>query len=441
MLSFTGKFFKAYWSGSYYFDIHPPLGKLNMYAVSRVFSSHPPNTNFTTIGEVFDPSLDAVFVPVRVFSALFGSTVPALTFLICREFGMSTAASLAPAVAQALDSLVIIESRLILMDAQLASFMAACLLCALRLWGAKKGTPRRLAYLILTAVFGALALSIKWTALATPALVALVSISGVPFPREGRLEIAEMALAGALAICLYASFFYIHFALLPNSGAGNNFMTNEFKKTLVGSPTYDPAAPKLPFLRKFLYLNRRMLSASANIKTRHHWESKWYQWIISKRGVLYHLKSFGFQRTAKVYLIANIVVVYAVLIAIVGFFIFLTVFYLPKLRSRSTRISSSVHGFAARGLFIFAGYMFNLLPYILVERCTFLYHYVPALFYGELAIANCINAMPLSLQKPISYTFMVVTAGAFYYWSPWIYARPLSSSQHSRMAIYGESWN
>lgn len=433
-----GKFVKAYWQKSYYFDIHPPLGKLILYSVSRIFSSQGPLSDFKYIGQPYEPN-DSVYIPMRISSACFGAVVPPVTFLIARELGLSFPASIVPAIAQLFDNLVITESRLILMDAQLLCFMSACLLCALRLWATPKRTRRRVMYLLAAAILGACALSVKWTALATPGLVAVVSLLGVPFPRDGTLEIGEMLVAGGLAVIVYTAFFYIHFALLPFSGAGDRFMRNEFQRTLIGSPMYDASAQRPSFLSNFFYLNARMLSASAHITTRHTWESKWYQWIISYRGVLYHVV-YGSSKQSKVFLIGNLAVIYPALLSVIASVAIIFVRYLPKLCSGKLSPYDKLHGFAARGMFLLAGYLLNLAPYIAVQRCTFLYHYVPALFYGELLLANVIHLMPNRYQRLVSILAVVLIALAFLWWSPWIYSTNLTPAQHNRRAIYGESW-
>jgi dolichyl-phosphate-mannose-protein mannosyltransferase len=410
-----------------------------LYAVARAYSPFPPDSAFAGIGEEYKGEHDGSYVAMRWSSAVFGASVPPQTFLIARELGLSLPAALVPAIAQVFDSLVIIESRLILMDAQLLCFMSACLLCALRLWAAPKRTPRRASYLLATSVFGSLALSVKWTSLATPALVAIVSLLGIPFPRQGSLDVEEMAVAGTVAAAVYASFFYIHFKLLPCTGAGDNFMTRQIRQTLIGSATYDASVAKPSFLSSFFFLNAKMLRTSANIKKRHTWESKWYQWIVSQRGVLYHVK-YGDGEAAKVYLTANIVVVYAVLSSIVAFVVVVLAVYLPKLRTRRLAPYDKLHAYVARGGFLFAGYFFNLLPYIAVNRCTFLYHYVPALFYGELALANSINALPRRVQRPLASVLVALIVLAFVIWSPWIYAINLQARTHTRLAVYGSQW-
>jgi dolichyl-phosphate-mannose-protein mannosyltransferase len=438
-----GKFLKAYWTGSYYFDIHPPLGKLILFLVSRIFSTHAPKSEFASIGADYAPD-DGVFAPIRWSSAVFGSCTPPITYIIARELGLSLPASLVPALALVFDNLVIVESRLILMDAQLLCFMAACLLCALRMWGAGKRTGRRRAYLVATAVFGALALSVKWTALATPGIVAVVSLVGWPFPAQGMLEPHEMLIAGTLAFTVYATFFFIHFRMLPNTGSGDKFMTNEFQRTLVGSPTYNASAPAQGFVRNFLYINARMLSASASIKTRHTWESKWYQWIITYRGVLYSLKSSNDkehgQLVSKVYLIANPAVAYAALVAVLGIVVVFVAVYLPKRRARRLSPYDRLHGYVQRGGILLAGYALNLIPYIAVERCTFLYHYVPALFYGELLLANSVNALAPRNQWPVAALLIFTFVAAYVRWSPWIYSVPLDLASHNRLALYGSHW-
>lgn len=438
-----GKFVKAYWTGEFYFDIHPPLGKLILYAVSRMASTTPMKSEFPSIGTPYRLPGDSAYIAMRWSSAVFGSCSPPLTFLVGQELGWSPLASLVPAFAIAFDHLNVVESRLILMDAQLLAFSVACLLCALRMWGSRRGTRRRLAYLLGTAVFGSLALSVKWTALATPAIIALLSISGSVFPSDGPLMIEEMGLAGFVAVSIYVLIFYIHLKMLPLSGRGDRFMLDSFQATLRGSENYDASASKPWFLFTFGYLNVRMLTASANIKARHKWESKWYQWIIAQRGVLYHSirkKIDGEHFTAKVYLIANPVIVFAVLIAICLTVLYSACFYIPRKHLGRIPPRSSIHSTMKRMTIFLAGYLLNLLPYIVVERCTFLYHYVPALFYGELILANAINAFPPRAQGYIGVSLMMLSFVAFVVWSPWIYSYLIPVERSRTLQLYTEGW-
>lgn len=355
------RFVKGYYYGQYFFDIHPPLGKLVLLVVTKLFCG-PPHLKYDLNGEHFG---DQIYTPLRWTSALFGSTLAPLSYLICRELGLSVPASFVPATTYVFEHLAVVESRLILLDAQLMCFMASCLLFALKLWGARKGTPERKRYLILTALTGAAAIGVKWTALATPALVALVSIFGKPFPRQGRLKWGEMGLAGSIAFVVYVALFYIHFWLLPNSGQGDAFMRNEFQRTLIGAKQYVEGYQGPGFVRNFLYLNKVMYTANAHIKTRHRWESKWYQWVINQRGLLYFNEleeNTSFMR--KIYLIVNPAVTVVSLASILAFLVIVFAIYLPKKWAGELHPNSRLPGFAARGAFLFAGYVVNILPYV-----------------------------------------------------------------------------
>ena len=63
----------------------------------------------------------------------------------------------------------------------------------------------------------------------------------------------------------------------------------------------------VPALRLSPQLNGEMLSANARIAIRHAWESKWYEWPLNLRGILYYAKDNspegGEGTTATIYLL------------------------------------------------------------------------------------------------------------------------------------------
>lgn len=413
------RFIKGYYYGNYFFDIHPPLGKLILLLVTRLFCG-PPILKNNMNGELFG---DQIYTPLRWCSALFGSAIPPITYLIARELGFSFPAALVPSCAYVFEHLAVVESRLILMDSQLICFMSLCLLFALRLWGARKGTTRRLRYLVATALAGAAAISTKWTALATPALVALVSLFGSPFPREGRLQWAEMFTAGSIASVFYIFMFYVHFRLLPRSGQGDGFMPREFQQTLRGGKFYNPDARGPGFVRNFLYLNREMYSANARIKARHHWESKWYQWVINQRGLLYFnefmqgdddLVDDNFTR--KIYLIVNPAVSVVTLFALVAFLVIALGVYVPRKKAGRLHRGSKLPAFVARGTFFFVAYTVNILPYLGTSCSLCSSPLVSNCFHGALTqfaivrfiflfLSFCYVCLSLSLSTPMTQHF------------------------------------
>lgn len=159
--------------------------------------------------------------------------------------------------------------------------------CALVLWRTTRpGTFRRWLWLAITGAAAGAAFGIKWTALAYPGMIAIISFFGL-YLLDEPLSLLECLFAGMCGLVVYAIPYYIHFKLLIYSGTGDNFMEPSFRHCLLNNAGYDPKLVKPSFLYNFIYLNKRMFISNKGISDTHHWASKWYQWIVNWRGVLY----------------------------------------------------------------------------------------------------------------------------------------------------------
>ncbi|CAN8072070.1 unnamed protein product, partial [Agarophyton chilense] len=384
------RFTAAYYYRRYFFDIHPPLGKLVFLLVTYLFCGAPR----LTYDNNAEPFGSQSYVPLRFTSALFGSALPPLTFLICRTLGLSFPASLLPAFVHVFEHLAVIESRLVLCDPQLLCFMALCLLCALRMWRAP--SPHRTRWVLATALSGAAALSVKWTALVTPALVAIISLTARPFTPTP-LAPTHILLAACVAITFYTALFWLHFRILIFSGAGDPFMNISFQRTLLNGTHYDVNATPNAFWTNFFFLNRQMYKANKGITVRHHWESRWWQWVINMRGLLFYneLNPQAQWANERIYAVVNPVVTIVTLLWLLVFlFISCSLLVRRTKPSRNRTTNRKLRAFLARGWIFLAAFLFNLLPYLEVARCTFLYHYLPPLFYALLGTANLVDLIP-----------------------------------------------
>ena len=111
-----GKFIGAYISGHYFFDIHPPFGKLLIAAVAY-HGGYRTTQPFEVIGEPYGKDVD-VFA-LRAAPATFGALLVPLSFLLSRELGCSDAAALLVGAMVLLDGALLVESRLLLTDSVL----------------------------------------------------------------------------------------------------------------------------------------------------------------------------------------------------------------------------------------------------------------------------------------------------------------------------------
>lgn len=423
-----GTFVDNILSGATHFDIHPPLGKLTLAIFGFLVGYRPdPSFGYDEIGKNYGAVL---YYPLREIAAIFGVVTVPLMYSTARMLGVSWIGSLLCAGLFCFDNLNIIESRLILMDSQIVFYLVLSLYCALHLWRSRPKSLERFSWLTATGFVSGCSISVKWTALATPGLIAIVSFFGLHF-LEDPLTALECLWAGVVGLGLYTALFYVHFKTLTHTGPGVGFFPDEFRKTLVGESNYDPKAVRKPFHQLFMYLNKYMFTANAGITTRHHWESYWYQWVVNWRGLLYYNKEID-GKWASVYLLCNPIVCW-VCAACVGLFI---IGFLFSVRYRDVRALKSLRKesflYAMRTcIFLFWGWLINLLPYILVDRSAFVYHYLPGLIYAQLLSGVLVDQLPLKIRVLVVMGVLGATIATFIYYAPWVYCFPLSSEEHA----------
>jgi dolichyl-phosphate-mannose--protein O-mannosyl transferase len=114
-------------------------------------------------------------------------------------------------------------------------------------------------------------------------------------------------------------------------------------------------------------------------------------------------------------------------------------------------------GFINPFITLLLGYYLNLVPYQLIERCKFAYHYIPALIVGMMFTAFVADTvlrvadLPLSgrsawvvnrklLARGIVCFLYVCACAGFYYWAlPYALGIPLSVEEH-RARMWVRSW-
>jgi dolichyl-phosphate-mannose-protein mannosyltransferase len=330
-----GRFVNQYCARTYLFDIHPPLGKLTLLAVGKLFGYDHTVCAYNAIQDVYAPTCK--YWVLRATAAAFGSLTAPLMYLAVRGFDGGIWAGVLCASFFIFDNLNLIESRLVLIDSQLIFWCAMSLVVAQRWWrrwredfrareewarlggsgegeqvdkeaflqgAAAAGAPAALVHCaqrmlgaternlwcLAVGVVTSSAISIKWTGLATPGMIGMESFFGFFFQRKRPVPLVDLLKILAVAAVLYYTWFVIHFAILTKSGDGDAFMRVEFQRTLFNNTNYDPLAKHPGYLTTFIQLNQEMLAANARIELRHNWESVWWEWPLNLRGLLYYSK-------------------------------------------------------------------------------------------------------------------------------------------------------
>jgi dolichyl-phosphate-mannose--protein O-mannosyl transferase len=399
---------------------------------------------------------------------------------LVRNFGGSIRAGILAALLFICDGLNLEESRLILIDSQLIFWCGATLLVAQYWWAANArhteavrrawesthtrplgymeqltlkavtGKPSeekslqvlartegfmpwriRLAYVLTMGLVCANCVSIKFTGLATPGMIALESFFALFFiPRAMPLP----DLFGILGVvgCIFSFYYRIHFALLPNTGDGDAFMPIEFQRTLVNNTHYDPNAIAPGFWPTMAELNREMVSASARIEQRHHWDSVWWEWPLNLRGILYYSQEAGSGYSELVYLLGNPTVIWPtfgmLVLAVASLALWGRYRTFPEMRLHAPFAKF----FAVIGYCLIV-YVLNLLPYVWVTRSCFIYHYMPALFYAHIIAALLTDKLAGARWMPVALqVWAAVIVSGYLFYAPWVYSFPLTPEGHAR---------
>ncbi|XP_064403207.1 protein O-mannosyl-transferase 2-like isoform X2 [Halichondria panicea] len=246
-----GKHASWYIQGRFFFDVHPPLGKL-IIAVAGVLTGYNGSFEFEEPGQQYK---DTPYVGMRVACAVLGLLVVPLGYLTVWELVRSTTAALLAGVMLLCETGTLVLSQYILLDPPLIFFIMAASFCTARFINCRN-EPFDMEWwywLSLSGMFIGCAFSVKWVGLFVIALVGLTTLKDL-WDLWGDLTLTMKVIAQhflARVLCLiiwpaviYMTIFAFHLMVLSNSGNGDGFFSSEFQSMLVGNELYDHKVPE-----------------------------------------------------------------------------------------------------------------------------------------------------------------------------------------------------
>lgn len=392
-----GKFVSGYYTHEYYFDIHPPLGKLTIAGFGKLFDFRP-EFSFAEIGDEFP---DSKYMALRFLPSLAGSLLPAVIFLLALQLGFSRRSAFATGLLIAFENGLLVQTRFILMDGFLLLFGFLSLLFYFR----KKLAP--------AGVLAGLAVSIKWTGLSFLAVILAVEAVSIWRKKDFRQIWPAAAKLAVLPFLIYFAIFSLHFSLLTKPGPGNAYMTSEFHdKNIVG---------------KFTELNWQMYESNQRLTADHPYSSRWYSWPFMARPIFYWVDG-----DSRIYFLSNPVVWWASTAAIL-FSIILLLSAKLKVQSEKFKLDKVL-------VFLLGAYILNLLPFIGIKRVMFLYHYMIAMMFAVLILTYVIEKTYNEHQAKIILTGLIlVSFASFIYFAPLTYGLSLSPAEYEKR-VWLPSW-
>ncbi|MEK7076548.1 MAG: phospholipid carrier-dependent glycosyltransferase [Patescibacteria group bacterium] len=383
-----GKFISGYYTHEYYFDIHPPLGKLMIAGFAKIFNFKP-EFSFAQIGEEFP---DNEYLTLRFLPSLAGMLLPLIIFLLALQLKFKPLGAFIAGFLVAIENALVVQTHYILMDGFLLLFGFSALLFYFR---------RKFLWM---AVFGGLAMSIKWTGLTFLALPLIIETWRYFINRSYEPFIKNVLIFILVPFAIYFSIFTLHFALLTKPGPGDAFMSQNFHNENVS--------------KKFVELNVQMYQSNQRLTATHPYGSQWYSWPFMTRPIFYWVDSTSSpQVSSRIYLLGNPVIWWMSTVAVL-----LSLMYI--VRHRIIKI-------------LLGGYFLNLLPFIGIKRVMFLYHYLTGLIFAILILVYLIEKQKHA--RKIFIGLAITSVAAFIYFAPLTYGLPLSPQAYNAR-VWFPSW-
>ncbi|CDO51391.1 hypothetical protein DV113_002272 [Geotrichum candidum] len=237
-----GKFASYYLQRTYFFDLHPPFAKLLIAAVGWLVGYNGA-FKFDNIGDSYITN-KVPYVAYRSLSATLGSLTVPLVFITMQQSGYSIPACVIASSLVLFDNAHVAETRLILLDATLIFSVALSFYCYVR-FSKERNSPFSFnwwKWLLSTGVALSCVISTKYVGtftFATVGTAVLIDLwnlldfrAGLTLKQFGRHFVARAFSLIVLPFMIFLFWFYVHFAILTNSGPGDNFMSPEFQETL-----------------------------------------------------------------------------------------------------------------------------------------------------------------------------------------------------------------
>ena len=445
---YYAKFANNYLTGKHFFNAHPPLSQY-IIAIGIWLGSHLPFGNDTVNG--LTGSLRSTF-SYRWLNALTGSFIPLVVAGIALELTHRRSYAFVAALFAAADGLFLVESRYALNNIYLVMLGLLGQWCLLLALSHHRG--KRWGRLAVAGVFFGASAAIKWNGLwfllgaylVWAAAWVMRWIQGKRQETVGAIDelplqsskLSEMPLQNLTQLNFLHVVLYL--GIIP---------------VLVYSLLWIPHLQMNPEYG-FWEMQKEILQYHERIKDGpqvHPYCSKWYTWPLMLRPIAY------FYQTARnttelvptfpplpagagkviydVHAIGNPLLWWLSTSAIILLLLLLCQRMLAGVGWKSTPSPSSWIA-----LYLVLNYAANLLPWVPVTRCVFLYHYMGSSVFAGLALAWMVDRWLHSPQpslRGVGVTAIFLILLAFVFWMPVYLGLPLDSEGY-QLRMWLRSW-
>lgn len=369
-----------------YENTHPPLGKLFIALGIKIFGMCPFGWRF--------------------MGTLFGILMVPLFYIFVRRLLLPHRfLSMAAAVLFSFDFMHFTQTRIATIDVFVTFFIIGAFYFMYEyaiIDVNKTGLKASLIPLGLSGFFMACAIASKWTGIY--AAVGLAVIFFLSLLLKYR-KTDRKNLTITLSLCL------VFFVLVP---------------VVIYTLSYIPFRDKREwsFIPAMLRNQKTMFNYHSTLESTHYYSSRWYQWPVIFKPILYYSRQRLNGLSEGISAMGNPLIWWA------GIPAFMYMLYLCIRKKDKT------------AGFLVIGYLAQYLPWVLIKRTTYIYHYFPSVPFVVLMISYTVKQMAQKERavKWLWLIYVIMAVGLFAMFYPVLSGLPVSQEYVSRFLRWFDSW-
>jgi len=389
-------FAEQYNSRKFFFDIHPAFGRLFLYSSVKMIGH-----DFNCKPRVSERWGNCSYTKLRIPPAFCGSLVPAVLFFAIRFMGCNTAISFGCSFVLSLDGSFFLHSKYSLIDAILHFFAALSILSLFI-------NARTLVYsrgwwisLIIHSIFVGLTASIKHTALGILVFSAFWSFV---VSESFRTQITRIFILLFGYVFCNLSTTAAHVIILQHHGQDETYVSLNYSYylTLVNDPPIIKQIGILEYVKSIairtIELTTMTFLATNRVPAEHPSSSSWYEWPLGIGRPVRFIHETNALMCAMFNPVSHILSFLSFIVAVFSF-------------SGNNLVSTLV-----------IGYLANWLPFSLIGRACFAYHYAIPLEFLLCLMAVNLQRFNSEYFQSFIITFLFLTSIIVFIWfSPYYY--------------------
>ncbi len=339
----------------------------------------------------------------RFMGAVFGILIILAMYFLAKELFKNKNAGVIASFLVAFDCMRYTQSRIATTDTFLVFFMILTFYFMLKYKNVNenenKSLKKEFIYLFLSGVFMAFSFSVKWNG--AYAMIGLCLFFFYTLYKKYTVHKNKNRVIKTIAFCFFAFVFspIIIYAIL-------------FSPVLVKDSIS-------AFVSDIIRWQENMFSYHSQLVSEHFFSSKWYTWIFMIKPIWYSVTRFSNGTISTISSMGNILIWWAMPFSL---------------------IYAGVKGVKEKNdksLFIILGYFACLLPWALISRLTFIYHYYPAVIFGILAVCFVLERLAKDEKtKKFVYIYLALSFVVFIIYLPVIGGFSVGSEYIENISLF-----